>query len=604
MYLELWEAGLGALAEHGEDDGGLADWLAALYRVPAPPATLFESWLHDPAGSAPPRRSRGDLGWWAFLAMPRALEGDADAWRPESTLLESQGLAVLRADGPAGLRYAALECGSYGGGHGHPDRLNLTAHDGRTYWLPDMGTGSYVARDLFWYRSTLAHNAPRLDGRSQPVGDAVCEAFDARDGWSWVRGSYGAARRTLVSGPAGLLDVLEVADEGPRLVDLPWHFPPETRLVSAGRWEAAALDDVDPVVAEFVRESRRFVPEAAGRLRFEGPGLTVVVAAPPAAELWCALAPGAPGEPEPRPFWFLRHRERMTRVVTAMLAGEDAMGEVGLTVEGETTALDAGGRRVGHRVTTEGWVVETPEGEVHLAGLRPPAREPAPLFSTDRALRTEGEAPPLHEAPALDGTLRGFDLSAPLALDHEDQYRRSETPYEGAEAFAATAWVNWADDVLYLAVDVVKPELVLRPADAPPLRLDNEPDAIHGDGLQVYVRHPGGGPVAGLLLAPDPAGDGLLVRPVAETVGDEVAVRGGWRPTATGYAVTAALALRDWPLEPGAELGFDLVVNEMRPGRRRRAGQLVWSGGGGWVWLRGDRQDPARFGALRLEGAR
>jgi hypothetical protein len=27
---------------------------------------------------------------------------------------------------------------------------------------------------------------------------------------------------------------------------------------------------------------------------------------------------------------------------------------------------------------------------------------------------------------------------------------------------------------------------------------------------------------------------------------------------------------------------------------------LVWSGGGGWVYLRGDRQDPARFGVLEL----
>ena len=41
-------------------------------------------------------------------------------------------------------------------------------------------------------------------------------------------------------------------------------------------------------------------------------------------------------------------------------------------------------------------------------------------------------------------------------------------------------------------------------------------------------------------------------------------------------------------------------MNRMRPGRERRAGQLVWSGGGGWVYLRGDRQDPARFGVLEL----
>jgi hypothetical protein len=38
----------------------------------------------------------------------------------------------------------------------------------------------------------------------------------------------------------------------------------------------------------------------------------------------------------------------------------------------------------------------------------------------------------------------------------------------------------------------------------------------------------------------------------------------------------------------------------MHPGRLRRAGQLVWSGGGGWVYLRGDRQSPEALGVLEL----
>src|SRR5437879_9002864 len=33
---------------------------------------------------------------------------------------------------------------------------------------------------FFWYRSTLAHNAPRVDGGTRESGDAVCETFDAR----------------------------------------------------------------------------------------------------------------------------------------------------------------------------------------------------------------------------------------------------------------------------------------------------------------------------------------------------------------------------------------------------------------------------------------
>ena len=77
------------------------------------------------------------------------------------------------------------------------------------------------------------------------------------------------------------------------------------------------------------------------------------------------------------------------------------------------------------------------------------------------------------------------------------------------------------------------------------------------------------------------------------------AVTGAWSMTPEGYRVT--LAVRPgWLLDDREPIEFDLLVNEMRAGRERRAGQLVWSGGNGWVYLRGDRQDPSRFGLLHL----
>src|SRR5256886_1400396 len=89
-------------------------------------------------------------------------------------------------------------------------------------------------------------------------------------------------------------------------------------------------------------------------------------------------------------------------------------------------------------------------------------------------------------------------------LELEDQYRRSEEPYSGPEDFSGTAYAGWDDSALYLAVAVTKPELCFRapPGDAPLLRLDNEPEDIHSDGLQVYVRHPETGDVAGFLVEP------------------------------------------------------------------------------------------------------
>ena len=72
-----------------------------------------------------------------------------------------------------------------------------------------------------------------------------------------------------------------------------------------------------------------------------------------------------------------------------------------------------------------------------------------------------------------------------------------------------------------------------------------------------------------------------------------------------GYRVTLGIAWPQWGgqrAHVGGRLRFDLLVNEMLPGRTRRAGQLVWSGGNGWVFVRGDRQDVARMGVLELVG--
>src|SRR5205809_996465 len=69
------------------------------------------------------------------------------------------------------------ECGRRGGGRGQPDRRHRTRPARGGHWWRGRGTGADVARRLFWYRSTLAHNARRRDGVPQPAGDATCEMF-------------------------------------------------------------------------------------------------------------------------------------------------------------------------------------------------------------------------------------------------------------------------------------------------------------------------------------------------------------------------------------------------------------------------------------------
>ncbi|HYU36936.1 MAG TPA: heparinase II/III family protein, partial [Gemmatimonadales bacterium] len=490
---------------------------------------------------------------------------------------------------------------------GHPDRLHLTLHADGVHWLADPGTGSYVSPDLFWYRATLAHNAPRMDGASQLPGDAACEAFDAPGEWAWVRGRFGDVTRTVVAGPAYIVDVVELASRTEHAVELPWHFKGKGD-VAQGTWSAGELED------EFVSHVERFVPHAPGAVRLE-------VAAGPRTlraflcfdgELLRAEGPGRPAEGKREPFYVVRATGRSARFVTVLEPVGESASVRAVRVQGSLIEVETATQGVHrHAATALGWEITTGSGggRVRLAGARAPEPPLAPLLELEKPTPAVGAALRAPTPPPLDGSLDGFDTSEPLRLELEDQYRRSEEPYPGLEEFSAVAHAAWDDDALYLAVDVVKPELCFRPRDAPPLRLDNEPDDIHSDGLQVYLAGDEGGErgdgCVGYLIVPQSDGRGLRAQATSDTSGegDPDGVRGAWRRTDRGYTVTFGIAWPEWQrAHVGGRLRFDLLVNEMLPGRTRRAGQLVWSGGNGWVFVRGDRQDVARMGVLELVG--
>ena len=288
----------------------------------------------------------------------------------------------------------------------------------------------------------------------------------------------------------------------------------------------------------------------------------------------------------------------------------DAPSVRAVRVQGSVIEVETAERGVErHSATALGWEITTKARRIRLAGARQPEPPFEPLLELDKPTPAAGAALRAAVPPALDGSLDGFDTSEPLRLELEDQYRRSEEPYAGPDDFAALAHAAWDDDALYLAVEVVKPELCIRPGGAPALRLDNEPDDIHSDGVQVYLaRDETGGTRderVGYLIVPDSAGSGLRVLATSDSSADPVRVRGSWQRTERGYRVTLGIAWPQWGgqrAHVGGRLPFDLLVNEMLPGRTRRAGQLVWSGGNGWVFVRGDRQDVARMGVLELVG--
>ncbi len=189
-----------------------------------------------------------------------------------SALLEGQGIAVFRREN--GEAYAALDYGHHGGGHGHPDRLNLLLARGARRILDDMGTGSYVDRSLHWYRSTLAHNAPLVNGRSQSRASGTLMAYDERGdlGWICARARVSELPETIVeraltvTGHACIDELRWTATESVR-VELPVHAG--VRVETASAWSEARLDGGDGLEDgfSFVHDARRAAVQAGALVR-------------------------------------------------------------------------------------------------------------------------------------------------------------------------------------------------------------------------------------------------------------------------------------------------------------------------------------------------
>jgi hypothetical protein len=605
-FAELWEIAR-ARAPHPRVEAILADLYAA--GGPEAPDDDGLSELAEQERNRPPRRVRRDqLGWKALLAMlPDAPAPARGAWVRGSCLLGDAGVAVLRS----GERYVSLECGGRPGGHGHPDLLHVSLHVGDGQGresgignrasssdarhdsripisdsrpssgnlLADPGTGSYVSPSLHWYRSTLAHNAPGLAEHGQLARRAYAAAFAVRGDWSWCHavapgllGPLTEAGRTVILGPRYLLDVVDVEMVGDGVVELPLH----PLGGSPGADQPAGEDRLLDV------ELDRLPLDAAG-------GLNAVFAPRPGEVARIQWAPGPPGfdfsDGPSRPF-LVRAASGSGRWVAAYETQPDAVWAVRdgggeIVVE---TPRGADRFRMGSRMRPSVEIVEGDASPVVLEGVRaePPAPAPPP-----RARPLVVSCRRLDAAPDP----RRWQTTIPAIGVHRlgmPHYRRSELSWREAGGTSADVAIFATRTAVGFAVSVRKPSLVLRPPEAADPALDNEAPDIHSDGIQCYV---GSGAWEGYVVVPIAGSDRIAVRAVAGTAGDPDRVSGSWAPTADGWNAVITVNL-GCLIEPDQRVPVNLVINEMLPGRVRRAGQLVLSGAAGWVYLRGDREAP------------
>ena len=521
--------------------------------------------------------SRADLGWRALLhAVPRL--GTTTPRPPQSVLLEEQGLAVFRRSPDA---CASLDYGRYGGGHGHPDRLNVSLFAGASRILDDLGTGSYVDPSLHWYRSTLAHNAPLVNGRSQPEQDGALVAHDERGALGWAvaqvdwTGLGVRIERAVVVAPGYFVDELRWTSGDEVQVDLPWHLDADSDLSfkPATIEGGSGLEDGFGFVKDSVATA---VPagESAALSAGEGSPVRAWLVADGDTQLFRGVAPAQPATRERR-FYLLRGSGKEGRF-RAVVAWADVAG-VQFREDGVEVGLADGSRHV-HRRDAQGWHVELfamgARSSVDLAGFCAAARAP--------------EAPRPADAGATPVPRAGltFELG-------EDHYRRSEPGWREAGEPRATVAISPTQSKVTIRVDVRARDQRFVPAEARN-RYDNEHADTMGAGIQLYVRTADGR--GGWMLVPEPGGN-VRTRVLQDWSDLPLTPAARWGESPHGYQMVVEL-----PLAARGELGLDLLVNESTTGRERRRGQLVLSGARGeFVYLRGDRHDEDRLLRFRFE---
>ena len=505
----------------------------------------------------------------------------------------------------AGAVYVALDYGESGGGHGHPDRLNLLWASGRSRLLDDLGTGSYVDQSLHWYRSTLAHNAPLFNGRSQFRANGTLRAWDERGGVGWVLAEADGlapgvrVQRALIVTPDYFVDEIRWTADHQSRFELPIHFGGEFMSpgVSLGREAGASLDGGQGVEDGFscTRDvlTASLAPKAVVTLRqfaesAEPPEMgqfgagRMWVCTESASRWYRALAPGQPATTL-HPFFVVRC-EGTEGVVRTVGAWSPRVTDAGFSEDHIVIAL--GAERHEHYQTPEHWQVELTVGGaksgIELTGWKA------------RAAMREGERP----ADSLGAASRA---RAPLQLRRgvetqfdlgEAHYRRSEETWR--EAGRPSARVTLRATATELVVDVdamAKPPMFVARDTVNPY--DNEHPDINGHGVQLYVRTASDG--GGWIIVPEP--DHLTARSRSlEGWGGLALRRSEWSRTPHGYLMRAVIDLPAAARGGEYPISVDVLVNETVPGRERRRGQLVLSGGAGeFVYLRGDRHDPDRL---------
>ena len=189
------------------------------------------------------------LKGFEWLMCPDVLAASA-AISQGSSVFENIGYAVLRS----GKVSATVKFGPHGGGHGHPDKLSITLHDGEREILPDLGTPAYGVPDYkLWYKKTISHNTVTVDGRDQKPSSGCLVRFESRPDGGTLEAVADSAynnvrmRRTVDLSPSGLTDAFTCESDSVHTYDYVLLLMDEPSIGVEG---SKAEDDTRPGYAK------------------------------------------------------------------------------------------------------------------------------------------------------------------------------------------------------------------------------------------------------------------------------------------------------------------------------------------------------------------
>ncbi|MEO7359644.1 MAG: heparinase II/III family protein [Gemmatimonadaceae bacterium] len=597
------------------------------------PFSTADAERNEPAGLL----SRADLSWRALLMSVPVLP-DAASWAPGSICLPAQGLAVIRRD--AGQTYVALEGGHTGGGHGHPDRLALTVQRGHDRWLEDPGTGSYVEQKLHWYRSTLAHAAPLVNGASQDAVPAKLLAFEDRGGAGWMCKRVENVKpgvniqRTIVVCDGYFVDLLEWDADRVVQIDLSlprgFHVEGLSVMQPADPQGAGGLEDgfdfLTDVVVDAHPQRDCSMGDTVLRTLEAGSFDRLHYTANATVQTWRADAPGPPGQGRGPLHWF--------RMVAAKgcLIGIGAwvdLEKMRATVDREglqSLSVTVGETESTHTRTELGWHIAlkarhaTSSIDLSYLSQPTPIKDSAggnPGTHAETSIATSLNALPSVTTKPVAIVLTTIPGQLVFSLG-EAHYRQTEQTWTEAGKPSATVTMGVSDDALEIVVTAITGEIVV-PRAGDENVLDNERQDVNADGVELFIGPGTSEPWSASWLVVPASDCAPLAEPdcprITPTTVGSPALSASWSSMRTdhmlkahagmtdGYVMKLRLLLHSIPTHADGTFALELIVNERPTDRARRRGQLVLSAGAGFAYLRGDRADSANALTIRLPAA-